>query len=79
MVESAKDRRGFERAGRLDWAIFAQRPMRAGLVVVSRIFRQDSTQVRGTQDRDVVEDFRRIESISLSACGFCHGDRGSIG
>ena len=31
--------------------------MRAGLVVVGRIFREDSTQVRGTEDRDVVEDF----------------------
>ena len=32
----------------MDRAIFAQRPMRAGLVVVGRIFREDSTQVRGT-------------------------------
>jgi hypothetical protein len=61
VVESAKDRRGFERAGGLDramdWAIFAQRPMRAGLVVIGRISRQDSAQVRGTENRDVVDDF----------------------
>ena len=60
-MESAKNRRGFELAGRLDramkWAIFTQRPMRATLIVVGRISRQDSTQVRGAEDRDVVEDF----------------------
>ena len=31
--------------------------MRAGLVVVGRISRQDSAQMRGTKDRDVVKDF----------------------
>jgi hypothetical protein len=59
-MESAKDRRGSHRADRLDWpmdrAIYMQRPMRAGLVVVCRIFGEDSTQMRGTKDRDVVKD-----------------------
>lgn len=61
VMESAEDWHTCQRAGCLDRsmdrAILAQRPVRAGLVVVGGISRQHSPQVRGAEDRDVVEDF----------------------
>ena len=30
------------------------------------------------QDHDVIQDSRRIEPISLSACPFCQGERGGL-
>jgi hypothetical protein len=37
-------------------------------------------QMGFAEDDDVISRHsRRIEPISLSACPFCHGDRGAVG
>ena len=59
--------------------VLAQGLMRSEFVVIARVGRKDPTQMGLAQDDDVIKALPRIDSISLSACPFCQGDRGAIG
>ena len=59
--------------------IFVQGQMRSEFIVIAGVGRKDPAQMGLAQDDDVIKAFRRIEPISLSACPFCHGDRGAVG
>ena len=67
---------------RLDWPpmrrILLEREVSSRPVIVREVARQDTAQVAFAQDEDVIEDSRRIEPMSRSAKGFCHGLDGAV-
>jgi hypothetical protein len=83
MVKPTEDGLSSELAETLDrpmaWRILVQGQMRSHFVVIAGISRKDPAQVGLAEDDDVIEAFRRIEPINLSACPFCQGDLGAIG
>ena len=48
-------------------------------VVIVGIDGQNPAQVGFAQDHDMIQALAADEPISLSACPFCHGDRGAVG
>src|SRR5262245_3669377 len=65
-----------------DWppvrSILVEREMSAGPVIVVKIAGQDAAEVSLAQHEDMIQHSRRIEPMSRSAKGFCHGLCGAV-
>jgi len=83
MMESAENWPCGELAESLDRPmgrrIFIQGQMRSEFIVIAGVVSEDSTQMGIAEDDDVIKAFPTDRAINLSACPFCHGDRGAVG
>ena len=70
------------RRGELDrpdiWSVLVEREMGARPVVVSEVAGQDAAEVSLVENEHVIQALRRIEPMSRSTNGFCHGLCGAV-
>lgn len=59
--------------------ILVQRQVSSTLIVILLVGTQQIVQMPLAKHNDVIEVFRRIEPMSLSACPLCQGERAEIG
>ena len=83
MMKSAEDWLSGDLADPLDRPmarrILIQGQMRSEFIVIAGVVSEDSTQMGIAEDDDVIKAFPTDRAINLSACPFCHGDRGAVG